>query len=121
MSIVLDFVDLAVCQVDHALCVFRGNGIVGHHHNGDTFLMQTPQEIQNVAPGTAVEVACGFICDDHDWIIDQCPRDRHALLLTPGEFLRLVINTIRKTYQLEHLERLLLAFFITDVMITVIE
>ena len=121
MPIVLDLVDLSIGEMDHALGVFGGDRIVCHHDDGHALLVQGAQEVQDLAPGVTVEVAGRFIGDDQDRIVDQRPRDRHALLLSTGEFLRLVMNTVCQTDHFQHLERFFLAFFIAEMTVAVIE
>ena len=52
------------------------------------------QEIHDLFARTAVEVAGRFIRDDQDRVVDQCPGDGDALLLSAGEFLRLVMDAV---------------------------
>ena len=48
-----------------------------------------------------IEVARGFVGQQHGRRVDQRPRDGHTLLLTAGELPRLVVAACREAHQVE--------------------
>ena len=46
------------------------------------------QELEDAAGGALVEVAGGLVGDEHERIVDQRARERHALLLAAGQLAR---------------------------------
>jgi hypothetical protein len=81
--------DPAVGENQHAVGVACGDRVVRHHHHRLTGLVDHPsQQGQHLGGGLGVEGAGRLVAEDHLGPGDQCPGDRHPLLLAAREFGR---------------------------------
>jgi len=92
--------DQSIAQMDRALCVRRDVGLVGHHGNAAPPIMQLVQDRHDLLPGSGVQVAGRFICQDQHRVVDEGASDDHALTLPPGQLLRLMVDTIAQADRL---------------------
>lgn len=61
-----------------------------HHHRLPPLVRQGAQEVQNLAGADAVEIASGFVGQEHEGFHDQGAGDGHTLLFAAGELIRAV-------------------------------
>ena len=81
-------------QFDAAVGQTRDYGIVRHHDDGASLLMQFAKQAQNNFFVRRVEVAGRFV-GEHDFrIVDEGTRDAHALLLASGELRGQVFGAV---------------------------
>src|SRR5664280_1629376 len=111
LAVMYHRIDMAILQVDDPLGVLCHHRVVRHDDNGGALVMQFQQQLHDLFPGMAVQVAGGFVGDDHDRIGDQGARNRHALLLAARKLLGLVVHAVSQPDLLEHIFGQLLPFF----------
>ncbi len=73
--------DLAIADLDDALCVLGHAHVVGDDDDGVAFGMQFAEDRHHFLTGFRIERACGFVGQDHLAAVHQRACDRHALLL----------------------------------------
>ena len=87
--------DSPVLDFDHMIVGSNEPSIVGDDDQGATaLLLLLAQEREDLVAPFVVEVSRRLIGKQHDRVLDQCPRDRHALLLAAREFRRLVCEPV---------------------------
>jgi hypothetical protein len=74
-----------------------------HHNCLVKFLVEFLQKCQYLLGIVRIEIACGLIGQNDGWLIDQSPRDRHALLLAAREFRGFELELL---FQAQHLDDL---------------
>ena len=80
--------DLAVVQFDAAVSQAGDDGVVRHHDDGASLLMEFAQQAQDDLFVNGVEVARGLVGKNDLGIVDQGARDADALLLATGKLRR---------------------------------
>jgi len=86
--------DPAVPQLNDPGGVFlRQLRVVGHHDHKPV-LRHFPQQLHNLDAGVAVQSAGRFIGQENIRVVDQRPRDGHALHLSAGHLARLFMELI---------------------------
>lgn len=76
--------------------------VVGHQHEGGAaFLVQFEQQVADALAGVAVEVAGGFVGEQHVRLGSEGPGNRHALLFAAGELARRVRQALAETDPLQ--------------------
>src|SRR6202163_3858100 len=94
-------------QFDAAVGQTRYYGIVRHHDDGASLLMQFAEQAQNDFLVRRVEVAGGLV-GEHDFrIVDEGAGDAYALLLASGELRRQVFGAVFEADAIERFEGLL--------------
>ena len=79
-----------------------GVGVVGDHDDGFAeFAIEAPEEAQNLRGAGCVEIAGGFIGEDHLRLGDDGPGDGHALLLTAGKLAGKMVEAIIEADELQ--------------------
>src|SRR3989338_3205559 len=96
--------DAPVEESHLAFRVTRDIRFVGDQHDGDAFAVQLLEQRHDFLAGLAVEVAGGFIRKNQARAVDQGARNRHALLLPPGN---LVGHGVRLVFQADLAEHLM--------------
>ena len=87
--------DPAVLERDDALSVERNIGLMRHHHDADAFFAIQPLEDRHdLDAGARIERARGFVGQNDLRIVDQAPRNRHALLLAAGKLVGMMAGAI---------------------------
>ena len=95
--------DHAVVDADDPFRVQGNIGVMGHQDDGDAApFIEFTEHGENFLAGTRVQVARGFIGEEHRRTVDQRPGDGHPLLLPAGKLGRLVIHPISQPHQTEH-------------------
>ena len=64
--------------------------IVGDHHNGISHVVQLFKQLQDFFTAAAVQRAGGLVGEKKRGIPHQSPRDGRPLLLSAGQFRRIV-------------------------------
>ncbi len=83
--------DSAVAQHDEAIRPPRMDDVVGrHHHRLPPVVRQAAQEVQDLAGADAVEIAGGFVGQEHEGPNDQGAGDGHTLLFAARKLFRAV-------------------------------
>ncbi|KAG1554821.1 hypothetical protein G6F50_012938 [Rhizopus delemar] len=95
--------DLAVADLDDALCVLGHAHVMGDDDDGVAFGMQLTEDRHHFLAGFRVECAGRFIGQDHLATIHQRARDRYALLLAAGQLARLVVHAVTQAQPLQQL------------------
>src|SRR4030095_14800092 len=67
--------------------------LVRDHDDGDAVLVELLENGHDLDAGSAVEIACRCIRQQHLGLVDQRARDRDALLLTAGKLTRKMVLT----------------------------
>ena len=70
---------------------------MGHHHQGDALLVEFIKQFQHLSSGAGIEGPCGFIRQQQTGAIDDGSGNGHPLLLSSGELIGLVLQTLRQT------------------------
>src|SRR3989338_11414856 len=96
--------DAPVEESHLAFRVTRDIRFVGDQHDCDAFAVQLLEQRHDFLAGLAVEVAGGFIRKNQARAVDQGARNRHALLLPPGN---LVGHGVRLVFQADLGEHLM--------------
>src|SRR5260370_1469430 len=73
--------------------------VVSRHHDGRASRVDAQKELHDLPRGGGVEVAGGFVRDDHARRMHQRPRDRHPLLLASGEVGGIRLLLAGETYR----------------------
>ena len=109
--------DQAVTDADRPLRVIGDVGIVRHQDDGDPLvLIQLLEHPQHFFAGARIEVAGRLIREEQRRMIDQRPRDRHALLLAPGKLRGLVVHPVAQTHAAQHLLGPLAGFAVGEML-----
>src|SRR5262249_22618101 len=88
---------------DHvALCISRDVLLMRDHDNCDAALVELPEDRHDLDAGSAVEIAGGFIRQQHLRIIDQRARDGDALLLTARKLTWKMVLAARESDRCKH-------------------
>ena len=75
---------------------------MGDQQHGDAALgVQPLKDIHDLDTGPGVEVAGWLISQQNRWLVDERPRDRHALLLSTGELVGVVTGPVAEPDRLE--------------------
>ena len=69
-----------------------------HQDNGFALLVKLIEQAENFRAGRGVKVACGFVREDDERIIDQRPGDSNPLLLSARKLERLVVETMLEAH-----------------------
>lgn len=88
--------------------------VVGHQHQGGAaFLVQLEEQVADALAGMAVEVAGGFIGEQHIRLGGKRSGNRYTLLLATGELARRVGQALTEADALEQFGRTLTRVFAT--------
>ena len=68
--------------------------LVGHQDDGVAFGVQTIEQRHDLVAGLGVEIAGRFVGEDDGGLVDQSAGDGHALALSAGEFVGLVVHAV---------------------------
>ncbi len=98
--------DLAIANADDAVGVRRNVAFMRHQDDGVALGVKFVEKLHDVHAGLRVEVSGRLVRQDDRRGVDQGERNRHALPLTSGQFIRLVVHAVGK---LHHRERFLRA------------
>src|SRR5882724_8377718 len=99
--------------IEHAYDPVAVAGIVlgvRYHDDGSTLLVQIRQQLHDLVPVRGVVVTCRLIRQDQLRIIHYCPCYGHALLLTTGELLGVVVAAVHDLHLVQDDLHALLAF-----------
>ena len=94
MRIFLVFFDFAVAHVDDAVGVQGDIVFVGDEHDGVALLVEAFEQRHDFVTGGGIEVAGGLVGQQDRRVVDQGASDRHALALTAGELVGLVVHAL---------------------------
>ena len=72
-------------------------------HRQPLLLVETSEQRDHVLAGAAVEVAGRLVTHEDRRAVDECPGDRHALLLAAGELGGMVVEPVGEADALERL------------------
>src|SRR5271157_206020 len=97
--------DHAVLHPDHSLGVVGDVLLVRDHDDGLAGIVELAQHFHDFITGGRVQVTGGFVGQDDVGVVDQRAGDGHALLLTPGELGRPVVDSIAQADQGGELDR----------------
>src|SRR5262245_30284986 len=100
------FYDRAVAEHGTATRVAGDLGLVGDDDDGDPLPVEVAEKAHDIGRRLAIEGAGRLIRQQQLWIIDECARDRDALLLAARKLLRMVAETVAETHLLEPPPRL---------------
>ncbi len=89
-------IDHAVLHVDDAAGARGGVRIVRDEDDGFAALVQAIHQVENFLARFGIEIAGGFVRQNHERIVDERSRHGHALLLSAGELVRAMIQTVAK-------------------------
>src|SRR5208282_4916508 len=103
-------------QFDAAVGQARHHGIVRHHHDGASLLVELAQQAQNDLFVDRIEVAGGLISQHNLGIVDECAGDANALLLASGELRGQVTGAVFEAHAIERFERFLFVGHAVEVL-----
>jgi len=103
--------DLSVAKLDRAHRVPRDVGLVRHNDHRQPFLFIQPlQDVHDFNRSAAVEIP-GRLIGKHDLrVVDQSPRDGHALLLSARKLARMMLRAVSQSHALERFPGALMPF-----------
>src|SRR5216684_8202367 len=81
--------DLAVADKDDAVRVLRNVMLVSHENDRVSLTVQVGEKRHDFFARFRIEVSGGLVRQHDRWGIDQGSRNRHALPLAAGKFIRL--------------------------------
>ena len=94
---------MPVGEEDHSVGVGSRNRVVSDHHDGLVeFANSLRHELENLGPGSRVEVSGGFVGEDDAWSARQGPRHGDALLLATRQFVRAVVEPVLEADGADH-------------------
>ena len=70
---------------------------MGDHHQGDSLLVQFIKQFQHFSRGVRVEGAGGLVRQEKTRAIDDSSGDGDPLLLTSGELVGTIVQTLTQT------------------------
>src|SRR2546425_7634710 len=91
----------AVAEGEAATGVGGDVELVGDEHDGQPAAVEALQERQHFHARARVEVAGGLVGQDDGRIVDERPRDGHALLLAARELARMMGLAIGEPHRLQ--------------------
>src|SRR6185437_278826 len=92
----------ALVQMQRVRRILGGFRIVRDHHDGLAVLaIESLQQRQHFFRRLTIQITRWLVAHQQGWIGNDRARDRHALLLTAGEFARLVRSAVGEPYQLQ--------------------
>jgi hypothetical protein len=74
---------------------------VRYQNNGFAFAIEFLKKRQDFLAGSAVEIPGGLVGENQNGVVDEGPRDGHALLLAAGKFIGPVVHPFAQTYALQ--------------------
>src|SRR5207245_5038542 len=89
--------DHSIAHHDVALRVGSDVLLVRHHHNCDSMLVELLKNSHDLAACAAIEIASRFVCKQDLGLVNQRPRDGHALLLAARKLTWMVVFSTCKT------------------------
>ena len=93
--------DTAIFQPDDALRLHGDGVVMGDEDDGVALFVQVLEHPQNFAAGVAVQSAGGFVGEDDRRVPGQRTGDGHALLLTTGKLIGLILELGAEAHPLE--------------------
>lgn len=91
----------AVLNTDSLIGQLRNFGVMGNHNNR---LVKLPachlQQTDHIAAGLGIQISCGFICQHNMRLGSKGAGDRHTLLLSAGQFMGQMRQTIPDSQKL---------------------
>ena len=66
--------------------------------------MQLLEEHQNLERGARVQIAGGFVCQYYGRVVHQCASNGHALHLSAGHLIGLMLQTVAQAYGFERFD-----------------
>ena len=84
--------------------------VMGDHHQGLAFAVQLFHQFDDLTAGMPVEIAGGFVGEQHRRLIDHRPGDGHPLALAAGEFVRFMMPSVAKPEGLDQTGAALVPF-----------
>ena len=85
--------DLSVAEEDVAGAVLRDFGVVGHEDDGVALVIEFLEEDEHLERGAGVEITRSLVGQDDGGVVDEGARNGHALHLTAGHLVGLVVET----------------------------
>src|ERR1019366_6452827 len=85
--------DLAVANVYDAMRVLGDIVLVGNEDDGVALIVQTIEQRHNFHAGLRVQVAGGLVRQNDGRTVDQGASNGHALPLSAGQFVGLVVHS----------------------------
>src|SRR5262249_40920040 len=90
---------------DRARDVVRESQLVRDDHHGHPVTGESLHHVQYLAHQLDIERRGRLVEEHRLWSHHKRPRDRNALLLSPGELFGIVVRLVGDTYTIEKLER----------------
>src|SRR6185436_15695768 len=91
--------NLSIFEDHYTLRVLRDVSFVRNQHERDAaFAIKTLKDLHHFNRGARIEVTGRLVSENQSRIVDQCPRDCHALLLTAGKLIRVILFTTRQPH-----------------------
>ncbi len=103
--------DPAVTEAHEARAVFGDIHFVRDQHDGDAALhVQALENVHDLDARPRVEVAGRLVRQEDRRLVDECARDRDALLLAAGQLVRIVVQSVAEADDLQDLLRAAVSF-----------
>ena len=84
--------DDTVLDVNHAVSILGDIVLVSYENDGIALALKTVEQSHDLHAGLGVEVASGFVGKDDRGLVHQSPGDGHALSLSTGKFVGLMLH-----------------------------
>ena len=97
--------DRSVHDADGPMGVGGHLGIVRHQNDGDPLGVELLKHSQDFDARMRIQIACRLVGQNERGAIDQCPADRHSLLLSARHLRRLVIGSVGQSNAAEQSPR----------------
>jgi hypothetical protein len=98
-----DGCDFTVTQPYYLTSVGGYGHVVGDDDKGKTLFVEVAQQVHDLGPGVAVEIACGFVGKQDGGAIGEGAGYCYALLFAPRQFGRLMSHALAETHLVEQL------------------
>jgi hypothetical protein len=88
----------AIQHVDDSIGLLGQSIVMGDNHQRGPVLVQSFEQIQNLPPGSHVELTSGLVGQEERWPVGQCSRYGNPLHFTSGELGSSVPHAIGQSY-----------------------
>ena len=79
--------------------MLRDGLIVGHHDDGSSLAVKAVEDGEDLQPAPAIQIPGGFIRQEYLRIVDECSGDGDPLLLSAGQFVRSIVDSVLKAHR----------------------
>lgn len=85
--------------------------------DGFSFFVQAGQKFHHLGSSFTIQGSSRLVCEDEEWISDECSGDRNPLLLSSGHLVREVVHLFSESHFSECFHGALGPFFFSDSLV----